>query len=170
MLKRLFPASLGNAYQGSWIAVWLLVPVLLMKSVIGFNLGGLNPFVSVADILKTADGVPMDTLTPDVARIVVSFANAWGVAIFMLCLFVWIVLLRYRSALPLAILLLLLEQLGRTGEGIFRLVTKTLSGAPPSAPGAYLNLAFAVILAVALLLSLTASRPAIATNQERTGS
>lgn len=158
MLKRLFPATITNSYQGSWIAVWLLVPVLLMKTAIGFNFSGLNPFVSIANILQTADGVPMDQFSPYVAQKILTFANAWGIAIFVLCLSVWLALLRYRAAIPVAILLLLIEQIGRAGDGTLKLISQAMTQTLPSAPGAYINFGMTVFLGMAFLLSLKAVR------------
>jgi hypothetical protein len=154
MFKRLFPSILGKDYHGSWAALWLLLPVLLMKTLIGVNFSGFNPIISIAEVLKSADGVPMDSFTPEVSQYLETFANAWGVALLMLCLFVWLAVLRYRSALPLAILLLLLEQLGRTGSGIFKLLERMAGGSMPTAPGGYINLGMTAILLIAMLLSL----------------
>ena len=47
MLGRLFPRSLDNSYEGSWIAVWLFAPVLIAKTLMGFNFSGLNPIIDV---------------------------------------------------------------------------------------------------------------------------
>ena len=158
MLGRLFPRSLTNDYLGSWVAVWLLMPVLILKTLIGFNFSGLNPFISVATILQTVDGVPLDTFSKEAAATVVSSAGSWGMAQFALCLFVWLVLVRYRAGLPVAILVLLVEQIGRTGGGLVRVVAEMAAGLALPAAGALINLAMATALAVAFVLSLLAMR------------
>jgi hypothetical protein len=158
MLGRLLPRSLSNAYLGSWWAVVLLLPVLLMKTVIGFNFSGVNPYVDVREILKTVDGVPLDTFSPQAAASVLNAAGAWGAAVFALCLFVWLVLIRFRAGLPLAILVLTVEQLLRTGADTIRVMEKVVAGTAQLAPGAMINLGMSALLVSAFVLSLLAVR------------
>jgi len=159
MLARLFPQSLSNAYQGSWWAVALLLPVLLMKTVMGFNFSGVNPYVDVREILKTVDGVPLDTFSPQAVASVLASSGAWGAALFALSLVAWVILIRYRAGLPLAIMVLLVEQLLRTGANTFAVVQRIAAGDAQLAPGAMINLAMSVLLIAALALSLLALRP-----------
>lgn len=159
MLGRLFPQSLTNAYQGSWAALFLLLPVLILKTVIGFNFSGLNPFISVSEVLQKVDGVPPDTFSPEAAATIVDAAGAWGVALFALCLFVWLVVVRYRAGLPAAILVLMSEQVGRTGVDTARLVVEVVATPTIPAASALINLGMTVFLAIAFLLSLVRARP-----------
>lgn len=159
MLGRLFPKSITNAYQGSWAALLVLLPVLLMKTVIGFNFSGLNPFISVSEVLQAVDGVPLDTFSPEAAATIVDTAGAWGMALLALCLFVWLVVVRYRAGLPVAILALLIEQVGRTGVATARLVAELVATPAMPAAGALINLGMTVFLTIALLLSLVRARP-----------
>ncbi len=159
MLGRLFPRSLTNEYQGSWAALCLLAPVLILKTVIGFNFSGLNPFVSVGEVLQTVDGVPLNTFSPEAAATIVDSAGAWGMALFALCLFVWLVVVRYRTGLPVAILVLLSEQLGRTGVGTARLVAELVATPTMPSTAALINLGMTAFLTIALLLSLVRARP-----------
>jgi hypothetical protein len=158
MLDRLFPRSLTNAYQGSWISVWLLTPVLIAKTLMGFNFSGLNPFVDVREVLQTVDGVPLDTFSREAAVAVVESAGAWGVALFALCLFVWLILVRYRAGLPAAITVLVIEQVGRTGADAVRVVGQMVGGSATPGAGAIINLSMMALLAFALVLSLTSAR------------
>lgn len=157
-MNRLFPRSLSSAYQGPWAAVWLLAPVLIVKTVIGFNFSGLNPLVDVGEILRTVDDVPLDTFSAEASSSVISSARAWGAALFVLCLFVWLVLLRYREALPVAILLLFVEQLIRTGSAPVMKVVDAVSGGPPPHAGALINFGMTALLAIAFVLSLMTVR------------
>ena len=154
MLGRLFPRSLTNTYQGSWVAVWLFAPVLVAKTLMGFNFSGLNPIINVSEILRTVDGIPLETFSHEAAAAVVDSAAAWGMALFTLCLFGWLALLRYRAALPLAILLLLIEQLGRTGTDTSRVVTASIAGSATMSMGTMINLGMSALLIVAAVLSL----------------
>lgn len=158
MLDRLFPRNLDNAYQGSWVAVWLLTPVLIAKTLMGFNFSGLNPFIDVSAILQTVDGIPLDTFSQDAAAAVIDSAAAWGAALFALCLFAWLVLVRYRAGLPAAILVLTIEQIARTGAVTVRVVSEMAAGSAAPAAGAMINLGMTTILVVAFVLSLVKVR------------
>jgi hypothetical protein len=160
LLNRLFPKNLTNAYQGSWIAVWLLTPVLIMKTLMGFNFSGLNPFIDVRQILQTVDGVPLSTFSLEATAAVVDSAGAWGMALFTLCLFAWLVLIRYRAGLPVATLLLLIEQVGRTGADTVHVISNLSASSGMPSAGALINLAMTAILAAALVLSLLPVRNA----------
>jgi len=37
MLSRIFPAQIDNNYRGYRLAIWLLVPIVLLRGLIGFN-------------------------------------------------------------------------------------------------------------------------------------
>jgi hypothetical protein len=159
MLGRLFPRSLSNAYQGSRWAIVLLLPVLLMKTLIGFNFSGVNPYVDVREILKTVDGVPLDTFSPQAVASVLDASGAWGAALFALCLLAWIILIRFRAGLPLAIMALLVEQLLRTGADTLAVVQRIAAGTAQLAPGAMINLGMSALLVSAFVFSLLAVRP-----------
>ena len=161
MLSRLFPRQIDNFYQGNVLAIWLFIPVLALKTVMGFNVGGLNPFVSSRFILATADGVPVDTYSADAAAQLVFTFAAWGSALFLLALLSWIVIVRYRVMLPLMILILSLEQIWRMVLSRTMLPHRALphAGVPIST---LINWGFAALLLLALVLSLLKmrSRPA----------
>lgn len=171
MFARLFPRQIDNFYQGHVLAIWLFVPVLAMKTVMGFNVGGLNPFISSRFILMSADGVPVDTYPADAAAHLVFTFAAWGLVLFILALFGWIVLLRYRAGLPLMILMLTLEQIGRMvlsrtmlTSGLTSGLASGLASGPPAhahdgiAVSTLINWGFGSLLLLALVLSLVKAR------------
>jgi len=153
-LNRLFPKQLADGYQGSALALWLLIPVLLVKTLMGVNFSGLNPLASVADILQSVDGVALDTFSEDARAAVIESAAAWGVALLVLCVAVWLFVLRYRAGIPLGILLLLAEQVARTGMSSVQHVVRIAAGAETLSLAAAINLVMTGLLAIALLLSL----------------
>ena len=160
MLARLFPPHLTNAYDGSGIALWLFIPVLIAKTLMAINFSGLNPLMDLRDVLEGVDGVPLSTFSPGAVAAVVDSAAAWGVALLTLCLFAWLVVFRYRGALPLAILLLLVEQVGRTGTDLCRAVLTAVTGAAPLTVAAMINLGLTILLFFALVLALAPRRKA----------
>jgi hypothetical protein len=113
MLTRLFPRQIDNDYRGHVLALWLLVPLTLMKFFQGANVAGLNPWMSSRQILETADRVPVDTFGAEAASYLVLMFAAWGLGILVLGLLGIIALIRYRAMIPLVYLLLLIEQAGR---------------------------------------------------------
>jgi hypothetical protein len=37
MLNRIFPKAFDNVFRGHWLGLWLFVPVVLLKLIIGVN-------------------------------------------------------------------------------------------------------------------------------------
>jgi len=156
MLGRLIPKSIDNDYRGSWLALIFFLPVLAMKSIIGVNISGLNPYVTTERILKSADGVPLDLWPADAVRQIVFSSAAWGAVMLILCLFALLALVRYRALLPLLILMFLVEQATR------KWIATAAFGAPdPGAAhaiGFYINWGFTIALVLAFALSLVERR------------
>ena len=157
MLIRLFPRQIDNDYRGHVLAIWLLVPLTLMKFVQGAHVAGLNPWVSSRHILQTADQVPVDTFGPEAASHLVFMFAAWGLSIFVLGLLGIIALIRYRAMIPLVYLLLLIEQLGRKWLSMTHLDRPFVSA--ELSPANLINWGFLAAILIGLALSLLASRP-----------
>lgn len=152
MLSRLFPRQIDNVYQGHVLAIWLFILVLALKTAMGFNVGGLNPFISSRFILMRADGVPVDSYPPDAAAHLVFTFAAWGFVLFVLALLSWIILIRYRAMLPLMILTLTVEQVGRMMLSNAMLPHRDWSHGIPTS--ALINYGLAAFLVLALVFSL----------------
>jgi hypothetical protein len=144
MFNQLLPERADNTYRGSKIALWLFGLLLLMKIVMSVNCT-FNGY----SVATTADGLPLDTYTPAGAQAVVSLFATWGITHLMLCLTGLLVLVRYRSLIPLLFTLLLLEQLSRKLAQLFLPLVRT--GTPP---GTYVNLFLLALMIVGLALSL----------------
>lgn len=97
----------------------------------------------------SADGIPIDTYTPAGARTVLSLFALLGLANLMICLMGAVVLVRYRSLVPLMLGVFLLQQLGRQLILVFVPIART--GTPP---GSMINLGILIVIVVALALSL----------------
>jgi hypothetical protein len=149
MLERLFPRAIDNTYRGHPVGYWLLVPSVAFKLVIG-----VNSAVMPAAIASTADAIPLATYPASAADAVTSLFALGGLDLLILALFGAIALVRYRAMIPLAYLLLLLDQLGTrvllTLHPIAR--STTTSAGPP------INLILTAALALGLLLSLIGRR------------
>jgi hypothetical protein len=156
MLSRIFPKQLDNDYRGNWIAVWLFVPLLLMKLAIAVNISGLNPWISNRYVLEVADGVPLDTFGAEAASTLVFFAASWGLAMLVLNLLGIAALIRYRAMIPLMFLLLLIEHIGRKALLLVNPIVRAAAtaGTEGIPAGVLINWGIMAALVVGLVLSL----------------
>ena len=157
MFGLLFPKVIDNRYRGQWLALLLFVPVLIIKMLMGFNFAGLNPLVETRDILIDVDGVPLDSYSVEAATDLLFFANAWGLCLFTITVFGVIALIRYRAAIPLAILLLAIEQVGRKAMSV---AESGLGLNWPMSMAGMINWGLTIALVLALVLSIIRRRSA----------
>ena len=143
-ITEVLPESLDNRFRGRVGALWLFVPVLIVKT--GIALGTIFNGRAAA---QSADGIPLDRFGADGAQAVVALFAIWGLAQLVLCGLGVLALVRYRAMVPLLFLLLLLEQLAR--KGILMVQPIPRAG---TAPGGAINLALLAIMAVGVALSL----------------
>lgn len=153
MLDRLFPRQFGNAWSGSRIAAWLLGTVIALKAVMGFNSVFFTRMVAVK-----ADGIPLDSYGPAGARMVTVFFAQWGLGQMLLAFLGLVALVRYRSMIPLVLLLLLTEQLARKAIFMAHPPVAAVARAPGLSVPLLFNLGFTVALLAAFALSLTVRR------------
>lgn len=147
VLERLFPSQIDRHFPGHPAALWLLVPLALVKLVQGANV-----VLAGRQVLESADRVPVSTFPAEAASHVVFLFGAWGLGISVLGLLAVVVLLRYRGMIPLMYLLLLIEQLGRKLLSTIHLDSPFFS-ARLSAPN-IVNWTFLIAIVVGFLLSL----------------
>lgn len=122
----------------SRLALWLFGLVVLIKSAISLN-SIFNGYV----VASSADGIPLDTYPTAAAGTVVSLVALLGLSHFTLCLLSVLVLIRYRSMIPLMLALLLLEHLSR--RLILYLMPIVRSGTPPGSAISLVLLAFMIV-------------------------
>jgi len=144
MFDQLLPRHIDNTYRGPKLALWMFGLVVLMK--VGMSLVSIFNGYQTA---STADAIALDTFTPAGAQAVVSLFALLGLAQLMLCLLGILALVRYRAMVPLMLLLLLLEFLGRRLILLFLPVVRT--GTPP---GLIMNLVLVALMLAGLALSL----------------
>ena len=157
MLGRLFPRVIDNDYRGYWLAVWLLVPLVLLKLVMGFNVAGLNPWISNRQIAISADGFALASYGPEGSSVVIFMFASWGLMLLLLSLLGFVVLVRYRAMIPLMYLLLALEQFGRKAIGLAQPIVSAAKVEGLS-PAFLINTGFMAVLLIGFLLSLATPR------------
>src|SRR5262245_49572284 len=106
VLYKLLPQSIDNTYQGHKSALWLFGLVVGVRIVQSLSVI-FNGFGTARD----ADGIPVDSYTPEAAKQMVALfaqGSLWRLTFGLLGV---VVLMRYRSAVPLMLVLLLLNYL-----------------------------------------------------------
>ena len=144
MFKRLLPGHIDNTFRGSRLALWFLALLVRMKAAMG-----LNSVLNGRVVASSADGIPLDTFTPDGAQAVVSLFAIWGLSQLFFSLLGLLVLVRYRAMVPLMFALLLSEHLSR--KLILHIMPIVKVGTPP---GTAVNLVLLGLMVAGLALSL----------------
>ena len=144
MLESVFPSSTDFTYRGSRIALWLLGLVLFLKLAIA--LGAIFNGHYAATV---ADGIPIDSYTPQGAQAFLSLFASLGLSQLMFGAFGVVLLLRYRPLVPLFLLLLLFEYIARKGVAVYIPI-----GRSGQAPGGIINWAIFGVIVLAFILSI----------------
>lgn len=144
MVGELLPRRMDNEYRGHKLALWLFGLVIATKSTQSLAII-FNGYATVRD----ADGIPLDSFTPVAAQTVVAIFAQGSLWRLFFCLLCVLVLLRYRSALPLMFGLLALNYLAAQLVLVF--VPLPRVGTPP---GPLVNLTLFVVMLIGLGLSL----------------
>lgn len=94
MYDRILPAKVDNTFQGHKLALWLFGVVLLVKTA-----QIISVLVDRFEVIKTADGIPLDTYTPATAYTLVTVFVAMAISRLAITIICAVALFRYRSAL-----------------------------------------------------------------------
>jgi hypothetical protein len=149
VLTDIFPRAADNHYPGRRLGLWLFA-LMPLKIVMGMNI-----MLNAPSVAESADGIPVHTFGGASGPAFLYVFAAWGLCQFVLGLSCLLVLLRYRSLVPLAFLALLLEQAGRRLLQLHWPIER--SGEPP---GTYINAILLGILALGFVLSVWRPRAA----------
>lgn len=148
MLAPLLPRRADNEYRGRKAALWIFGLVVFVKLAMG-----VNSLFNGRDVATSADGIPLDTYTSAGAQAFVTVFALLGLAHVVFGLLCALVLVRYRTLVPLMFTLLLLEHLGK--RLIHQLMPIERTGTPP---GFAINLALLALIIAGLALSLWSRR------------
>jgi hypothetical protein len=107
MFSRIFPERVDNAsYRGHRLAIWLFIPITILRLMMGVNCIFFTRFVA------TGDGIPLVTYSAASAETVVSLFALLGLSNLLLALQGIVVLSRYRAMIPFMYLVLLIDYFG----------------------------------------------------------
>jgi hypothetical protein len=144
MIDDVLPTSIDNSYRGHKLALWIFGLLVLMKSAIGLN-SIFNGYV----VMSTADGIALNTYPAAAVQNLVALWALVGLSHVVTSSLGLLVLVRYRSMVPLMFGLLLLQHLG--GRLILQFLPIIRTGAPPASA---INLALLTLIIGGLGLSL----------------
>jgi hypothetical protein len=147
MLNRLLPRQADNGYEGLRTALWLLAPVLLIKTLMGLNAIFIGRYVAAG-----ADGIPLDRYGAEGEAAVLTLFALWGLGQLVLGLQGAVVLVRYRRLVPLMYFVLLFEHLARKLIFLLHPIARSAEGQPASAQA--INLALLAVLVAGFAMSL----------------
>jgi hypothetical protein len=108
IVERVFPGELGNDYRGRALGLWIFGLVIAVKS---FQM--LSSLFNTRITLRRADGIPIDTYPPAAVQTIVALFALLAFTYLLICVLCWVVLARYRSAVPMMFVLLLVDYVCR---------------------------------------------------------
>jgi hypothetical protein len=141
MLSRLLPSQADNRFEGHRAALWLLGLFIALKIVMG-----VNSIFNTEAVAAGADGIPLDSYGPAAARQVLNLFALTALGQLTLALVGLMVLVRYRSLVPLLFLVFLGEQIARRLIVQGFAIVRTDGGSV----GLYINLGLMALLALGL--------------------
>ena len=123
MINILFPKIANNTFKGHKFALWLLF-LYVAKSIFA---GLVHMFFSDGGA-QSIGSVSLDSFTKGGADSVITMFGLWGLEQFVIGLIALIILLRYKSLIPLLWGIYSIEYLGRALSHLFTpgLVTETV--------------------------------------------
>ena len=148
MLGKLFPERFDNNYRGWRIALWLF----------GFSVA-VRMFQSLAIIFNgrttvvNADGIPLETYPPEAGQTILALFAQSSLWRLLVCVLGVLVLVRYRTAVPIMFVILMLSFLG--AQLLAQFVPLVRVGTPP---GTIVNLVLFATAAAGLVLSMLDAR------------
>jgi hypothetical protein len=144
MFNQLLPQRIDNTYRGHKLALWLFALVVAMKMLQSLLVIFYGDFV-----VRSADGVPLETFTPAAAQAVVALFALSGLSRLIVSVLCVLTFVRYRSLITFMFALLALDYLAR--QLILHFVPLVSTGTPP---GPVVNLILFSLTIVGLALSL----------------
>ena len=145
MLNRLFPRRIDNGYEGYRAALWLLGLLVALKLVVS-----LNSIFNTASVAQGADGIPLDSFSPEAARTVLMLFAVAALGQLVLGLVAVAALIRWRALVPFLYLVSLFEQLARR----FIVESNQVPRTGELSFGWYMNAGIVALLVAGLVLSL----------------
>lgn len=153
MLNRIFPKEIDNAFRGHWLGLWLFVPILALRLVIGTN-----SIINTRTVAMSADGIPLDSYGTAGAEAVIALFALLGLYVLIFALLGVVALIRYRALIPFLYLVMLIQQLGTRVLSLIHPIAT--SGSSDSQIGSAVIYGILAMTAIGFVLSLLGRAPA----------
>ncbi len=147
MLNRIFPKQFDNIFRGHRLGLWLFVPIVLLKVLIG-----VRSIISAREVAQSADGIPLDTYNAAGADAVVGIFALLGLFQLLLGLLGIVALFRYRAMIPFVYLVLLFQMVANRALSVLYPITESSTSGTP--PGFYVSLGILAATVLGFGLSL----------------
>lgn len=145
----MFPAQANNDYRGYRSAILLLLAAIALRLTMAY--AGL---FDTHGMVQDADSIPIDSWAPTIASTFLYITKLLAFDHLLLTVVAIVILIRWRSLIPFAFLLLLTEQLGRFALKLANPIARTGVSYVPVDP----NLVIIAALLIGLALSLSKPR------------
>ena len=145
------PKEINNTYQGRKIALYLFCLFTIMTVVRSL----IHVFAPDGGS-QTIATIPLDSFSKEGASAVVLIFALWGLSQLIMGIFYVIVLLRYKSLIPLMYLFIFFEYVMRFILGVLKPIETT-----GTAPGGIINFILPPLAIILFLLSLNKSQSRI---------
>jgi len=144
VLEHVLPRRIDNTFRGHPVALWLFVPIVIVKSAIA-----LGTIFNGRNAAQSADGIPLDSFGAAGAAAVVALFAIWGLSQLVSSALGVLALVRYRAMIPLLFVLFTFEHLARRWIFVVKPIVRT-----GTSPGLSINLALLALMIAGLVLSL----------------
>jgi hypothetical protein len=152
LLRRLLPSVADNRFDGHPAAVWLFVPLALMKLL----LGGVH-MLRADGGAQSVSQIPLNAYPGGAVQNIVGLMARMGLEQFLLGALFLLVLLRYRALIPLMYAVMVLHYVG--AKAVAAVKPLALAG-PSGASGMHLLLAVLAVFGFVLALAPRGEREA----------
>lgn len=148
-MNKILPKKVTNEYKGSKIAYYIFIFMICLVI-----------FRSTAHILLPDGGAgiiagaPLDTYSEQASNSLINIFSQWGLNQLIMGFMYIIVLIRYKSLIPLMYTFLSIEWIGRFIIGLIKPEFYTVH----TAPGEIGNYIFMILMPIMLILSLKESK------------
>jgi len=149
ILTRVFPKTCDNRYRGHWLGLVIFVAVMAVKA-----LQGIKSILDTRNTAINADGIPLPSFPPAAVEEIVSMFALLGLYLLIIPMLSVVILIRWRSLIPLMYLLFLAFQVA--SRVVIALNTASAQSGHPI--GYYINIAILAVTALGFLLSIVGSR------------
>jgi len=145
VLARLFSRRIDNDYRGHASAIWLLIPLVAMRLVMG-----VNSIANTRAVASGPDAIPLATYSPAASEAVTSLFALLGLAMALVALQGVVVFVRCRAMIPMFYLLMLAGAVGTRALSLLH----PIAASGPSPLGDAIGLVLPAMMLIGFGLSL----------------